>query len=453
MKRHTKFFSIFLGLLLAFTACDMFDDNDQSPEETLQSQLPFSQYIISYWRGLDMGRYQLQWTQQLSGVSGKYLNIDRYQMHGYHNDDIWYFYYEHIYRDLRNMITVATEENARAYRGIARILQAYSLGFMTDTWGDVPHEMAMGYFTQANLPVYDEQQQLYIEIMQLLELAQQDLIAAQQSDGLKPGAAEDPIYGGDLDQWKKAADVIRLRHLLRMGNQAGNYNLPRGQINNRELFSGTHDDMVYHYNQELDQINPHYFFRQVTRAGEFFVDMLLETDDPRTEHFLTQNIYGEYVGKPVGSTTQNASSPGSAIASQTSPTTLIGYTEQKFIEAEVYLMTGDQLLADQAYEEAVISSLRSLDIEDPEWEAEHASVEDVTLEQIMNAKYVALFLNPEVWSDYRRTGFPEIPHYEGDGDAEGIPRRFLYAEEEKNINASNVPSGIDLFTRMWWDVE
>lgn len=454
MTLMKKLISIVLSSLLLFTACDMFDDDEaQTPEETLQAQLPFSQYIISYWRGLDMGRYQLQWTQQLSGVSGKYLNIDRYQMQGQHSDDIWYFYYQHIFRDLQGIITLSTEQNARAYRGIARILQAYSLGFMTDTWGDVPHEMAMGYFTQANLPVYDEQQNLYIEIMQLLELGKQDLNAAQDSDGLKPGAAEDPIYGGDLDQWKKAADVIRLRHLLRMGNHAGNYNLARGQIENQELFSGTHDDMVYQYNADLDQVNPHYYFRQVTRAGEFFVDKLMETDDPRIPYFLTKNIYGEYVGKPVGSTMQNASSPGDAVASETTPTTLIGYTEQKFIEAEVYYKAGDQGMADQAFEEAVISSLRSFDIVDPEWEEAHASIENVSLEEIMTAKYIALFLNPEVWTDYRRTGYPEIPHYDAEDDFEEIPRRFPYSEEEQNINGINVPENVDLFTRMWWDVE
>ncbi len=438
-----------LGISLLVTACDPFDDDDSSPEEVLQMQMPFTQYIVSYWRGIDTGRFQLQWSQQLSGVSGRHLAIDRYQMERFDTENIWYFYYDHIYRDLQNIIAVSTEVNARAYRGIARVLQAYSLGFMTDTWGDVPHEMAMGYFSQVNLVTYDEQQNVYMEIMQLLEQGVQDLNAASQSGGLLPGPGEDPIYQGDLNQWKKAANVIRLRHLLRMANQSGNYNIALGYITSQPMFAGSHDDMVYAYREDLDQVNPHYFFRQVTRAGNFFVQLLLQNNDPRTPHLLTKNIYGEYVGTPPGSAMQNASSPGPAVASQTTPLALITFTEQKFIEAEVHFKSGQQALADAAFQEAVISSLRSFGIEDPEWEAEHASIENVDLEQIINAKYVALFLNPEVWSDYRRTGYPNLEAY----NAQEIPRRFLYAEREYNINSANVPPDVDMYTRMWWDVE
>ena len=449
MKQLKKMITILLGISLLVTACDPFDDDSLSSEEILETQMPFVQYIISYWRGIDTGRFQLQWSQQLSGVSGRHLAIDRYQMERFDTENIWYFYYDHIYRDLQNIIAVSTEINARAYRGIARILQAYSLGFMTDTWGDVPHEMAMGYFSQVNLVTYDEQQNVYMEIMQLIEQGIQDLDAAPQGGGLMPGPEEDPIYQGNLDQWKKAANVIRLRHLLRMANQSGNYNIALGHITSQPMFAGLHDNMVYAYREDLDQVNPHYFFREVTRAGAFFVNMLLQNNDPRIPHLLSKNVYGEYVGTHPGSAMHNASSPGPAVASRATPLALITYTEQKFIEAEVFYKSGQHALADAAFEEAVISSLRSFDIEDPAWEAEHASVENVDLERIINAKYVALFLNPEVWSDYRRTGFPNLEGFNG----EEIPRRFLYAEREYNINSANVPPDVDMYTRMWWDSE
>ncbi len=450
MKRFLKYLPVLvLGTALLMPACDPFDDDDMSPEEILEMQMPFAQYIITYWRGIDIGRYQLQWSQQLSGVSGRHLAIDRYNKQSFDSDALWYFYYEHIFRDLRNIMNVASDINSRAYRGMARILQAYSLGFMTDTWGDMPHELAYNYFSSAPLPPYDMQQAIYLEILQLLELGLQDLNAAPQGGGLMPGPAFDLIYGGDLNQWKKAANVIRLRHLLRMGHQAGNYLQAQAHISSQPMFNGSHDDMVYAYQEDKDQVNPHYFFRQVTRAGDFFVNLLLETDDPRIPHLLTTNIYGEYVGSPAGSGFQNASSPGSAVASPTTPMALISYTEQKFMEAEVHWHMGDQGLADQAFEEAVVSSLRSFGIEDPEWEAQHASIDNVDLEQIINGKYIALFLNPEVWSDYRRTGYPQLPPYDG-GE---IPRRFLYPAEEFNINPANVPQDVDMYTRMWWDLE
>ncbi len=450
MKDYPKsLFTLLVSMILLFSACDMFEEEEFSREETLEQQMPFTQYVISYWRGIDTGRYQLQWSQQLSGVNGRHLTLDRYQMQNYHSDDIWYFYYNNIFRDLQEMISIATEEDAKAYRGISRILQAYSLGFMTDTWGDIPHEHGMGYFTQPSIPIYDDQSMLYINIMELLDGGIMDLKAAAEEDGLIPGAQEDPIYGGDLDKWERAANVIKLRHILRMGNQADNYNNALTHMTSNPLFTGIHDDMVYEYDEALDQVNPHYFFRDVTRAGAFFVDRLVEHDDPRLPHFLTTNYDNEYVGAAPGSGDHNTSSPGPALASETAPLALISYTEQKFIEAELYWRSGQQSLADEAYEEAVISSLRKLDIEDPEWEAAHAAIENADLEDIMNAKYVALFLNPEVWTDYRRTGYPNLTGYE-DND---IPRRFLYSGRELNNNPSHTPADVDLYTRMWWDTE
>ncbi len=455
MKKSFRVFALFLGFSILLTACDLFDDPEPpSTEELLMDQMPYTQYIISYWRGWDMARFQLQWSQQLSGIRSTHLEVDRYEMRHFHNDDIWYFYYNNIFRELQNMISMSNELNSRAYRGISRILQAYSLGFVTDTWGDVPHEFAIRYYTQEPLPEYDEQQQLYLEIMQLLELGLQDLEAATNNPVMVPGPEADPIYKGNLEQWKRAANVIRLRHLLRMGNHSGNYSNALGHLTSRQGFASNQDDMVYIYNEGLEQYNPHYFFdneRQHTRVGAFLVNMLKETNDPRTEVFLTRNTAGEYIGSSPAEGLVDASFPGPALASRTAPTTLIGFTEQKFMEAELYWRTGSQAQADQAFQEAVISSLRSFDIEDPDWEAEHAEIENVSLEQIMNAKYVALFLNPEVWTDYRRTGYPELPPYEY-AQVEEIPRRFLYPAEEFNINSQNVPADVDIYTRMWWDV-
>ncbi|MDR4988674.1 MAG: SusD/RagB family nutrient-binding outer membrane lipoprotein [Bacteroidales bacterium] len=444
---------IILSFSLFFSSCNMFDDDDKlSPEENLSLQMPFTQYLISYWRGIDIGRYQLQWSQHLSGVGSKYLVIDRYGMLPIHMNDIWYLYYNYIYRDLHFMLAAATDIDARAYRGMTRILHAYALGFMTDTWGDVPFVTASGYYTAGSMPVYDAQADLYMEIMNQLELGIQDINAAIQHGGFLPGPAEDPIYGGNINQWIKAANVIQLRHLLRMSHQADNYSLALGHITGRALFDGIHDDMVYVYDADKGQVNPHYFFKQYTRAGQFFVELLKAQDDPRIPYFLTKNPQGVYSGTAPGTGSLNSSFPGDALAGETAPLAYITYTEQKFIEAEVYYRMGMQAMADAAFEEAVISSLRSFDIEDPEWEATHAAIENVSLEQIMTAKYVALFLNPEVWSDYRRTGYPQLTPYQQAPNPE-IPRRFLYADQEFNINHANVPKNVDMYTRMWWDVE
>ena len=71
---------------------------------------------------------------------------------------------------------------------------------------------------------------------------------------------------------------------------------------------------------------------------------------------------------------------------------------------------------------------------------------------IMNEKYKALFLNMQVFSDWRRTGYPKFEDRNGAStvcDA-GVPRRLPYPELEKKTN-QNAPEGASGFERVQID--
>jgi hypothetical protein len=79
---------------------------------------------------------------------------------------------------------------------------------------------------------------------------------------------------------------------------------------------------------------------------------------------------------------------------------------------------------------------------------------NITLKQIIMQKYVALFCNPETWTDWRRTGYPTLTPVTGTQ----IPRRFPYPQSERQFNLQNlnaaVPNHADpnfIYTRIWWD--
>ena len=64
-------------------------------------------------------------------------------------------------------------------------------------------------------------------------------------------------------------------------------------------------------------------------------------------------------------------------------------------------------------------------------------------------KYKALFLNMQVFSDWRRTGYPKFEDRNGAStvcDA-GVPRRLPYPELEKKTN-QNAPEGDSVFERV-----
>jgi hypothetical protein len=453
MKNILLRLSLLLSLAFVFSSCDPFPDPPQpNYEEELKQLLPAVQYISGYYTGTDHSRFQLQWSQQLAGVRGVHLTVDTYNMMPVHTQETWDFYYLTTYPNINLIIQHSNEINAPAYRGIARVMLALNLGWITDAWGDAPNQLALNYF-QGLFAGYDDQSDIYIYLMEQLDLAVMDIDQAMAGVGLIPGAQEDLIYGGDFQKWIKAAHALKLRFLMRIAHQQNNYELVRLNIFPPVLFSGNQDDMKYQFIDNQRNIF-HYYETEVrnTRMGKFFVDKLLETNDPRLPVFVRRSTANnEYVGSAPGQANFNASFIGTQIVSQQSPAFFMTYVEQKFIEAEVLQRAGEQSAADLAFELAVKASLQKHGVSNPAWEAQHAEVENVSLEQIINAKYIALFLNPEVWSDFRRTGYPQLTPYQ-DAETPQIPRRFLYPATEISSNTQNVPPNVTIYTRMWWDV-
>ena len=68
----------------------------------------------------------------------------------------------------------------------------------------------------------------------------------------------------------------------------------------------------------------------------------------------------------------------------------------------------------------------------------------------MTQKYIATFYQPEAYHSWRRTGFPVIPPNPLGAEDE-IPRRFPYTSLEMTYNNENVPKGVTITDRVWWD--
>lgn len=73
----------------------------------------------------------------------------------------------------------------------------------------------------------------------------------------------------------------------------------------------------------------------------------------------------------------------------------------------------------------------------------------ITLEKIINQKYVALFTMPEGYHDWRRTGFPALKANQ-DSDKKAIPVRLPTPQDERNYNKNATVVG-DIYQNLWWD--
>ncbi|MFP4468366.1 MAG: SusD/RagB family nutrient-binding outer membrane lipoprotein [Bacteroidales bacterium] len=447
-----------LAMIFLVTGCNldtMTEEDQREPMDLLEEALPIGQSNLVYWQMDKMNRYTSIWMQHLGGVRGTEESVDRYNLNPTHTDEIWSNFYIYIFPYIESLIVQGEEAGSYAYKGIGRVMKAYAFLIMTDTFGDIPYTNAAFYHDASQMPDYDPQETIIMELSNELEQAASDLYQAIDQGETGPGEEIDHIYGGDLQLWIKAANTLRMRLTLRSAHRYDSYDMLEHEFTGNDLFTGNEDNMLYRFPDFRNNPNLIHTYNQRirnVRIGTALADRLKSNDDPRLPRLVKLNVNNNYMGTAPGESNYNASYHGDAVAGEDSPFPLITYAELKFIQAEVFFRTGQQQLADQAFSEGVSASLEFYEAEDPdpEWEATYMDIDNVTLEQIMEAKYIALAYTPEAWADYRRTGYPELTPYEE--ASEMIPRRMLYPEDELNHNSENVPAEVTMYDRVWWDV-
>jgi hypothetical protein len=451
-----------MGLIVALSLiqvqCTKIEREDPViAEEELRNKLTLSQYYNAMYLGSDFARFPLMWMQQLSGVRGSHLQVENYNPVMAHFDDTWQLFYFNLVREMSLLEYYAVELNAPRFSGMGLAMQAWMFGLVTDAWGDVPFSEAYKYHGMGSNPVYDGQEAVYNAIFKTLDDSM-EMLETPVEGTLVPRPSDDFYYEGDVEKWKKFVRFLRLRHTLRLNHLSGDYSGALALVQAGGMFESVADDLVFPFANMAELENPWYLFDYAignTRVGAFLVDRLQATDDPRLGKYVRLTTQNERIGAAPGSENLNASriaNSGGTIGSQNAGLTMAGYSEQKFIEAEVYHRMGMPAQADAAYAAAVIASLEMHQARNAQWEEEHALREQVSLEDIMTAKYVALFLNPEVWTDWRRTGYPvfeTVPPANQNGDL--VPRRLLYPAFEEQNNPVNFPLNVDINTRVWWD--
>ncbi len=136
---------------------------------------------------------------------------------------------------------------------------------------------------------------------------------------------------------------------------------------------------------------------------------------------------------------------------------LLTYREMQFIiaEADVRLNPGGTEEGYNALKNGIRASFERLGLSQSAYESYVAQNNviplqgAVTLETVMTQKYIAMFLLPEVYSDWRRTGIPLLVPVSGNA----VPVRWDYSSDEYQFNA-NAPeeSSVNMFTdKVGWN--
>ena len=375
------------------------------------------------------------------------------------------------------------------YHNIARIMKVYTFQVLTDNHGDIPYSEAGQGYTETNFtPVYDAQESIYMDLLNELNTAIPAL------DASKKTYSSDSYYSGNIAQWKKLGYSLMLRLGMRM--QKVEPALAEQWVNTAiagGVFTSNDDNQVFHHS--ADAINNQINYSMVSnfnrfRVAGFFVDMLVNTGDPRLTLFTEPFSGTVLAGLPNGLDGTTIADPANnplglsfnefAYFNRTimdpidAPSIWLNYSEVLFIQAEAALRgwTGGDATA--LYEDGVAASMTMWDIYSGITVPDDAAIQayltanpfDDTNEMIGNQMYLTNYRSyMEAFANWRRTGFPVLTPVDYPNNVTGgvIPRRCPldgYGAidtgvqfNQENYDAMVARQGPDSYTtRVCWDI-
>lgn len=428
-----------LGAGLGLCGCGDFltgpklSDNPNRPvTATNANLLVASQTDLAFFLEGHLGRTICIWMQQCAGTRLQYNGLGIYIV----GDDDYIFSWYNVYDngglvDLRLLQRQALATNDSAYAGVAKVLESWLVGTAADVWGDIPYSQAADSTVAA--PVLDPQQQVYATLESKLDEAIASMNATNPGGHL-PGV-EDLAYGGDLAKWTALANTLKARYYLHTAERLGTpaYTAALAAAANG-IADPSGDYLAYHSSASTES---NLYFQFTTSwpdylsAGSALLNLLQSTADPRLSEYFAPNGAGNFVGANPGDiSTGGSRSPLSPTRLDAAfPQPLATWAENQLIIAEAANQTGDDGTARTS-----LDAVRA----DAGLGPIGGGVSGAALLQaIMTEKYIRLFQNPEVWSDYRRTCLPALTPASG---STSIPARLAYPLSERNANAS-IPDG------------
>ncbi|HUW92774.1 MAG TPA: SusD/RagB family nutrient-binding outer membrane lipoprotein [Bacteroidales bacterium] len=425
--------------VLFFTGCEKWIDTDRNINPDVPSDVPMNLLVptmelsMSYQiGGIRAVKTTNIYMQFLNGVARQSYGESNYIMSATDVDDLWRRMYYQPMMDAKRLIEKAGEQNSPHYAGVAKVCLALSLGTMTNLFGDIPYSEAFQGDQAVLKPDYDTQEEIYNTIGTLLDEAITDLGATGNIIAL----SGDIIYSNNKASWTKAAYALKARYALYLG-----------EYDNALTYTGSafssNDNFIMTFGTSNAEAGPIYQYATVSsykndiKMCSTFIDKLVATTDPRRT-FYAKTIGGAYVGSPAGSEETNASGLGTYNNTAAAPVVLSSYAEMQFIRAECYLMkpVPDNDAAAAAYKAAVASSVLAVTgVANTAWLDANINTETgatITLEKIIEQKYLAMYSTVVPYDDYRRTGYPALTPVAGAGQ---IPARFPYPQTEIAYNS------------------
>jgi len=491
MKKYTHIVIAFI-LLFSFNACDdRFEEVNTNPNgisdvdpahlfataarSNFRSGISSFDYQVAgqmshFYVGVFVERFIDQYQQDLSGSTYESLYNTVYQ------NQIRY------YNEIFMLTGPGMEKEHPMQYAVADVMAVLSFAKLTDAFGDIPYfNGGLGNAGELS-PVYDSQRDIYLDMIERLDM---DIETLKQADGTVGLIGQDPIYYDNPDLWIRFANSLRFRLVMRMRHVEPGI---AGEtitkcLNEPLLTSNDHNAVQFGIDGDNSQLySPWYgtFSYYNFRISDRAVSQLSSTNDPRLSIYaapMSDGTYKGFVNGLVEEEFANAidfehSYPGEYLVGRAAPTYLMTAAEIAFSQAECALFGLGGTDENAHYRNGIELSMRRVGVEEDSitsfmatGTATLSGTQEEKFEQICTQMWLAFAPNTaEAYAMMRRTGYPAIPIRDGvitdRGDTEGeLPSRLIYPLSEKLRNGENVRQAVDnldggdeLKSRVWWDV-
>lgn len=254
----------------------------------------------------DVWRYDLLLASPMIQHLGGAWGIQAGGMYQVFDLNYWASHWEKTYpRELKNIEDVvyktAEDPDQVNIHAAARILRVMIYAKMTDLYGDIPYSEAVKGFTDGILlPKYDKQEDIYADFFKELDQA------VAQLDVNKGAFGGDLFYNGNVEQWKKLGNSLRLRLGFRLTkvNEAEARKQVEAALtggvleSNADIAMTKHMNISYRENEYRGNGRSQVFKNENLSSGfkltKTLVDYMYERNDPRLK------VYGgTYLGDAI----------------------------------------------------------------------------------------------------------------------------------------------------------
>ncbi|WP_433902099.1 SusD/RagB family nutrient-binding outer membrane lipoprotein [Sphingobacterium puteale] len=476
-----------LGGVLLTTGCSKFDEINTNPEtpSTVRPSMLATRIVLNLARQSNTKGFmqpymltkEIAWTEL----------TESYQYNSLGERDISMM----AINDAHFMAKFATSDAlANSYNGLMYFARAMKFYDATMSVGDIPYKDALkGETEKIYFPKYDTQKEVFLGILNELELADKLFAEGVKFDG-------DPIFSGDIIKWRKLVNSFALNVLIQLSKKDAD-----GELNvkerfksifiNKPIFEGNADNFQVTHEDKADQTYPFYkvsnSFVIYPIVSTEIIDRLKQYQDRRLFYYANpsalqiangkqSNDFNAYVGTdPSLSFSEIAELKKKNDYSKLNdrytelvsgePTQQYSYAHLCFVVAEAAARGWVAESPVNWYKKGIAASMKFISDNTPNtaqfthnmpldegyinlavttYGNQFPVSPEGQLEAIITQKYLASYLQGVMtpYYDYRRTGYPKWkinPASSLNSVApQKIPVRWRYPALEYNYNASNL---------------